>query len=187
MISVILPNANEPLVEEVIQRLEIIPEVAQVIVAVDRYKKGKGYAVREALVHTKHNDIAIIDADMDIAPRMFNRLIPFLIDYDVVVGTKKLTNAPFHRKVITHLSRIYTRIVFGLHIDTQTGIKLFRRSAIEGWKTDGWAFDIEMLLRAKKNKQRMIELPVEACITARVSWKALWITLLETIKIRFSV
>lgn len=157
----------------------------EIIIASDRAGRGKGWAVREALQHAKGDRIAFLDSDGDIPPRMLRRLIPFLDDFDVVVGSKRIWKAPWHRKIITHLSRIYIRLFFGLTCDTQTGIKLFRREALDSWKENSFIFDVEILAKAKKKGMKIIEVPIEAEIKNPMSRKALWNTFLGSIRLMF--
>ena len=185
MMSIILPDYNEPNLELVKREISTLFPDAEVIVISDTQGKGKGWAIREGFSRASGGIIVFLDADMDIHPRMINRLLPFLEDYDVVVGTKRIEEGLLSRKILTFLSRIYIRILFGISVDTQTGIKLFKRWTIRPWKTNGYAFDIEILYHAKKLKCRMIEVPIDANIKRRMSWKPILKTLKESIKLRW--
>jgi len=186
MLSILVPAHNEENIQAFVEELEkSIPEAHEIIVASDREGKGKGWAVREAMLHATGNMIAFIDGDGDIPPRMLWRLFPFLEDYDVVLGSKKMTHAPLHRKIITYLSRLYIRIFFNIPEETQTGIKLFRRDALEYWKMNGFLYDVEILAKAKKRGMRMIEVPIEAEIKSSMSWRALWLTFTESLRLKF--
>lgn len=185
MLSILLPSHNEEGIEAFVEEVERVLPADQIIIARDRYSRGKGWAVREALLHARGDQIAFLDSDGDIPPRMLKRLLPFLEDYDCVVGSKKIYRAPWHRKIITHLSRLYIRIAFGLNVDTQTGIKLFRSEALEYWKTDGFFFDVEVLAKAKRRGMRIIEVPIEAEIKSGMSLKAIYLTLRESVWLWF--
>lgn len=185
MLSILIPNKQEANVHGLIAEIERTLPASQIIIAIDREGRGKGWALREALTHATGEYVAFLDADGDIEPRMLKRLIPFLEDFDVVVGSKQMTRAPLHRKIITHLSRIYIRIMFGLPCDTQTGIKLFRRATLPAWRTDGFMFDVEILKIAHQRELRIVEVPIEAEITAPVSWRVVWKALIESLIIKF--
>ncbi len=157
----------------------------EIIIASDPEGRGKGWAIREALKEAKGDLIAFIDGDGDIEPRMLWRLFPFLVDFDVVVGSKRMTNAPLQRKIITHLSRLYIKIMFGISVETQTGIKLFHRSALTDWQSNSFAFDFEILAKCQKRGLRMIEIPIEAEIKEKMSRRALWRTLIESLRLKF--
>lgn len=185
MLSILIPNHNEKNIEILIEEVERALIPTQIIIATDRKGKGKGWAMREALKHATGQYIAFLDGDGDIPPRMLRRLMPFLEDFDIVVGTKRMSNAPLHRKILTHLSRIYIRVMFGLPCDTQTGIKLFRRTALCPWDTDGFLFDVEILKKAHKQERRIVEVPIEAEITSSMSWGVIWRTFRESLAIKF--
>ena len=182
-LSIIIPNHNSDKLNLVKEAISLLPINCQIIIADDPDGDGKGAAIREGLKIAVGDTIVFLDADMEIHPKMIMRLLPFLEDYDIVVGTKRVDKNLISRKILTYLSRIYIRLLFGLKVDTQTGIKLFKRYAIPEWKTDGFAFDIEILTKAKKAGYTMVEVPIDAVITKRMLWKAILDTLRETIKI----
>jgi cellulose synthase/poly-beta-1,6-N-acetylglucosamine synthase-like glycosyltransferase len=180
VISIIIPSHNEPEIFRFIQKVEDEIYPHQIITYNDRYSKGKGYALRKALEHATGDWFIFIDGDFDIAPGQINKLLPYLSEFDVVVGKKQLSGAP-HRKLITFLSRIYIKLMFNVGVDTQTGIKAFNYKP--EWITDGFAFDIEILARAKREGKRIVEVPVTAHISGRVGLRSVWITLKDSIKI----
>lgn len=182
MISILIPSRSEPNILKTMMAInEELPD-AQVIIANDRYSKGKGWAVREALGEATGEYIAFLDGDMDIEPRMLWRLIPFTDDYDVVVGKKQIRGL-LSRRILTFLSRLYIRMFFGLNIDTQTGIKLFHRDALMEWKSDSFAFDIEILYNAKKAGKSIIEVPVETNIRKKAKLSSIWKCFIESLKL----
>lgn len=185
MLSILLPSRREPEIQAFVQEIESKIPAHEIIVSSDRDGRGKGWAVREALSVASGDQIAFLDGDGDISPRMLLRLLPFLQDFDAVVGTKRITHKSAKRRVVTYLSRIYIRIFFGLNVDTQTGIKLFRRQMLEPWKTDGYLYDVEVLARIKKRGGRIIEVPIEAEITEKIEWRTIWKTFLESLHLKF--
>lgn len=187
MISILLPNHNEKNIDAFIAEIERIVPGCQVIIARDRYGRGKGWAIREALKQATGDTIAFLDSDGDIPPRMLTRLIPFLEDFDIVVGSKRITHAPLSRKILTYLSRIYIRIVFGIAEDTQTGVKLFRREVLRRlWAMDGWLFDVEIISAALAKGYNIIEIPIEAEITRKMSLRSVWRTFIESLRIKWN-
>jgi glycosyltransferase involved in cell wall biosynthesis len=159
-ISILIPSKDEANVVDVVSEAEKLFPDAEIIVCNDRYGNGKGWAVRQAMLNCHGDVICLIDADMDIHPRMIKRLIPFLEDYDIVLGRKQVRKL-LSRRLLTRLSRIYIRALFGLSYDTQTGLKLFKKYAIPYWKSDSFAFDVEVIGRAHKEGVSIIEVPVE--------------------------
>ena len=168
MLSILIPCADEENVHLFLEDLERIVPCGEIIVARDRDRNGKGWALREALKEAKGDQIAFIDGDGEIPARMLLRLMPFLEDFDVVVGSKRITVAPMRRKIMTQVTRFFFRLFFGVWCDTQTGIKLFRRSALDNyapyWHANGFIFDLELISRLQKNGLKIVEVPVEVWI-----------------------
>jgi glycosyltransferase involved in cell wall biosynthesis len=160
LMSILIPSKDEPNIQETVAEIEKLFPQAEIIVCNDRYGNGKGWAIRQAVLHCKGDIICFIDGDMDIHPRMIFRLIPFLKDYDIVLGRKQIRKR-LSRRILTILSRIYIRFLFGLPYDTQTGIKLFKKSVIPYWSSNSFSFDVEIIGLAHKNKVSIIEVPVE--------------------------
>lgn len=185
MLSIILPSHREPDIRQFVESIEEQLPVHEIIVSSDRDGRGKGWAIREALAEAKGDEIVFLDGDGDIPPRMLLRLLPFLQDFDAVVGTKRIKHKLLSRRIVSYLSRIYLRLLFGVQVDTQTGIKLFRREMLDTWKTDGFLFDLEILYNIQRIGGRIIEVPIEAEIKAKMSGRVLWKTLIESVILKF--
>ena len=186
MMTILIPSKNEPKIMQTLMEIDKYFPFAQVIIANDRYGYGKGWAVREALTEAKGDIICLLDADMDIHPKQLWRLMPFIEDYDIVVGKKEL-KGHLSRKILTFLSRIYIRILFGINVDTQTGIKIFKNYCLGEWKTDSYVFDIEILYKAVKNKRRIVEIPVEAVASRKMKLSSVWKCLIDSVKMRINL
>lgn len=186
MISILIPNHNEENIQEVIKEIEDIfyfeDMECEVIIARDRDGRGKGWALREALKESKGDVVCFLDGDMDIEPRMLLRLLPFLDDYDIVVGKKQIRGM-LSRRIITLCSRLLIRFLFGMVIDTQTGIKAFRREALILWKEDGYMFDLEVLTTAKSRGKSIIEIPVEVNIERKMAGRSVLKCLMTTLRL----
>jgi glycosyltransferase involved in cell wall biosynthesis len=184
MMSILIPCKNEPNIDKMLEEIERYFPEAEIITCSDRDGRGKGWAVRNALQYATGDIICLIDGDMDIHPRMIKRLIPFLEDYDIVVG-KKQVRGILSRRILTRLTRIFLRILFGISVDTQTGIKLFRRYALKPWNTNGYMFDLEILIKSKQANSLIIEVPVEVMQSKKMKLNSVIKCLIEVIKIRF--
>ena len=183
MISIVLPSYKEPRIYETMRIAKDLFPDAQVIISPDDKGQGKGWAVRKGVLASLGEIIIFIDGDGNIHPRMIKRLLPFLEDYDVVVGSKGIGNLPFNRKIITLLSRVYIRTMFGLSINTQTGIKAFNKNKILPWMSSHFVFDIELLYKLKHLGVRMIEVPIEVKNIGSKSLKILWGAFIDSLEI----
>lgn len=190
MLSIILCNHNEPEIHTFVHEVEVKLPVTEIIVSTDSESKGKGWAIREALSHAKGDKIALLDGDGEIPARMLLRLLPFLEDFPVVVGSKRISpSAPRRRKIMTHVTRLWFRFLFGVYVDTQTGIKLFHRSALEAlewnWESNGFIYDVEVISRLQKKGFAMVEVPIECEIRRQLPVKRIFKILGESLWLKW--
>ena len=189
MLSILIPNRQEPQIQRFIEECERILPAHEIIISNDTEGKGKGWALREALKHAKGDQICFFDGDGDIEPRMLLRLLPFLEDFDVVVGSKRITHAPGRRKIMTHVTRIWFRFLYGVQVDTQTGLKLFRRQVFNPfasyWESNGFIFDAEIIANLQKKGFKIVEVPIEAEIRRQLAFKQIWRIFCESVWLKF--
>jgi glycosyltransferase involved in cell wall biosynthesis len=186
-IAVIVPTHNEPQRDAVIAQIRaVIGPRQEVSVYNDSEGIGKGYALQQAIKGVKADYYIFIDGDGDIDPNQIRGILAYLFieGYDIVVGKKQLP-VRWDRRMLTFASRIWIKLLFGITVDTQTGIKGFNYRP--EWIRTGWAFDIEILWKAKKMGKRMAEIPVFATVSSGKSAKDILSTLVDTIKIRMGL
>lgn len=134
---------------------------------------GKGYAIRYGMERAKGNIIGFIDSGMDIDPNGLSVLLDRFEwhNADIVVGSKRHPESkvtyPLERRMISFLSQVFIRILFGLNLrDTQVGMKFFKREVVKKvlprLLVKKFAFDIEMLAVALHlDYARIVEAPVK--------------------------
>lgn len=178
MLSILVPARSETYIQLFMNELEEILPVHEIVVCNDRESRGKGWALREAFMQSRGDIVAFIDGDGDIPPRMLRLLLVTMeeLDCDVVVGSKRITKAPLRRKVMTHVTRWWFKILFGVRCDTQTGIKLFKRKALEGnlWICDSFVFDVELICNIQSSGYEIVEVPIKCEIKKQLAFKTIW-------------
>ncbi|TSC92663.1 MAG: dolichol-phosphate mannosyltransferase [Candidatus Berkelbacteria bacterium Licking1014_85] len=129
---------------------------------------GKGFALKFGFKKSHGNIIVFMDAGGDFQPAQLVRFTNPLKNNsaDIVIGNKwdKRSNIKYPIKRII-FSKIYhglVELLFRLKIrDTQVGLKAFRREVLENIipkiKSNGYIFDLELLILAKKNNFKIIE------------------------------
>lgn len=132
---------------------------------------GKGHAIRQGISQSVGDYVSFIDADLDVPPQA---IAPFYDeirkrDADIIVAKKNnLWGTPgisLYRKILSVSFRTIVKYLFKLPIsDTQTGLKIFRgswiRRIIPHIHTDGFLFDLEILVLAQKDGAQMTEKPI---------------------------
>ena len=131
---------------------------------------GKGAAVRSGILASRGEFVFFTDSDLayglDVIPKM---LVLLEQGADLVLGSRSLAEGgygdyPLIRRLASHIySGIITRFS-GMDYDTQCGIKGFRRESavkvFENVRTEGYAFDLEVILLAKKKEMIIAQYPV---------------------------
>jgi dolichyl-phosphate beta-glucosyltransferase len=135
--------------------------------------RGKGYSVRNGMLHARGDMALFTDADLSSPITEADKLFAALTQgFDVAIGSRWLQRElqtqrqPWLRQLYGRLFNLGLRIVLGLGFkDTQCGFKAFNRRAIETVFTrqhiERWGFDPELLFLAKKFRLRTVEIPVE--------------------------
>ena len=186
------PDGTGQLVDEIAARN---PRVH----ALHRPKKlglGKAYldGFRWALQHRQFELVFEMDADFSHDPRHLPEFLAAIENADLVIGSRyrhgKVTvvNWPIGRLLLSYFANIYARAVTRLPIfDTTAGFKCFRREVLEaldlqGVKSNGYAFQIEMHYRVWHRRFRIAEIPIvfvdrtegESKMSRKIMWEAVW-------------
>lgn len=133
--------------------------------------RGKGAAVRTGVTAARGACTAYMDADFAIDPRAVTRLLEGLRTNDVVIGSRALPDSMVETTYALRsvMGGLFNRLVttgtgLGLH-DTQCGFKAFRTPAARLLfhlvRIERFAFDVEILARARRLGLRIAEVPVQ--------------------------
>jgi len=133
---------------------------------------GKGWALKTGYEFSTGDYILFLDSDLELSPYHLPNFLRIMKEEkaDAVIGSKlhseSVLRYPLKRRIISLVYYFFIKLFFGLPImDTQTGIKLFKREALEialpKVLVKKFAFDIELLIILHKNKKRIASAPVE--------------------------
>jgi dolichyl-phosphate beta-glucosyltransferase len=136
-------------------------------------RRGKGRSIREAALLATHSVIGFADADNKVPIAEYDKVAPFLAaGCPIVIGSRALEKSiverkqPWYRRLGAKGFRVFMRTVTGLRTisDTQCGFKFFQRDVAHQiftlQKTDGYMFDVEILLLAECLGLRVHEVPI---------------------------
>jgi dolichyl-phosphate beta-glucosyltransferase len=131
---------------------------------------GKGAAVRYGVAAARGEVIMFMDADLATELSITMRLLGELADCDVVIGSRAAAGAVTGRSRLRHemhhAFKQHAQRFTGIEVsDPQCGFKAFRADVAKILfhlaRTDGFGFDVEILLVARKLGYTIREIPVE--------------------------
>ena len=134
--------------------------------------RGKGFSVRNGMLHARGDICLFTDADLSSPIAEAEKLFEAIRHgADIAIGSRWLRaelqteRQPLYRQVFGRIFNLLLRLVLGLHfVDTQCGFKAFRREAAQRifpmQKIERWGFDPEILFLARRLGLRTVEVPV---------------------------
>lgn len=133
--------------------------------------RGKGAAVATGVLAARGEYVLIADVDLSTPLEELGKLAEAMRSgADVAIGSRAIEGAmvergPVHRKLLGKAFNGTVRVLTGLDAhDTQCGFKLLRtrdaQSLLAAQICPGFAYDVELLLRADQAGLRIVEVPV---------------------------
>ena len=137
-----------------------------IVVVTHEVNQGKGEALITGWRVSRGGTVVFLDADLDLPPEQIGRFVDRLQAADVVVGAKRDTMSggryPPARRLLSRIFALLTTGALRLPVqETQTGLKAFRRSVLDtvlpSVRLRGYAFDLELIVRARDAGYRIVE------------------------------
>ncbi|MDO8638518.1 MAG: glycosyltransferase [Candidatus Daviesbacteria bacterium] len=161
---------------------------------------GKGAALKYGVEKAQGKNIFFTDADLSTPIEEFNKLYPYLKEYEMAIGSRRMHDSnvqikqPFHRRFLGSIFYFIFSYFFTKNIkDTNCGFKCYRAGTAKKLyrllKNNRWGFDAELIFLAEKLNYKIKEIPVIWLNdpNSRVSsLNAVFGTLWELIKIRLN-
>ena len=130
------------------------------------YKYGFNWALRR-----NYENIIQMDADLSHDPKEITEMVRLLNNYDLVIGSRYIDGVsvvhwPIKRLILSYGANVYARIITGLPIkDSTGGFKAWKRKVLDsidlnGVKSQGYSFQIEMNWRAWQKNFSIFEHPI---------------------------
>ena len=135
-------------------------------------RRGKGHALAYGVRHAQGDLVLLADVDLSAPLSETHKLAAALRrGADVVVGSRAVDGAhvvdtPLPRELMGRTFNALVRALTALDVrDTQCPLKLMSaelaRSLTEQQLAPGFAYDVELLLRARRAGARVVEVPIE--------------------------
>lgn len=133
--------------------------------------RGKGAAVAAGVARARGEYVLLADVDLSTPLEELPKLTAAIgRGADVAIGSRAVPGAvvergPRHRKLLGESFNGVVRLLTGLRLrDTQNGFKLFPAAAAKRLLAEqtcpGFAFDVELLMRADRAGLRIDEVPI---------------------------
>jgi dolichyl-phosphate beta-glucosyltransferase len=138
--------------------------------------RGKGHAVRSGMLRAQGDFACYMDADLSTDPAAIAEALSCLENNPTVAiiagdrrhpGSTVTRNPGKSRPFLSRIFNLNARLLFPRSIktgDTQCGFKMFRAAAARdifpGVRIDGFAFDVEVFVRARRLGHRVLAMPV---------------------------
>ena len=144
----------------------------QVLLLENPGNRGKGFSVRNGMLHARGEICLFTDADLSSPIEEAQKLVAAIHQgADVAIGSRWLKSElqterqPLYRQAFGRIFNLVLRLVLGMRlVDTQCGFKAFRRGAAQRifplQKIERWGFDPEILFLARRAGLRVDEVAV---------------------------
>jgi len=144
----------------------------QILLLENPGNRGKGYSVRNGMLHARGDICLFTDADLSSPISEARKLFDAIAQgADIAIGSRWLRvelqteRQPLYRQAFGRIFNVVLRVILGLRfVDTQCGFKAFRRERcriiFEQQRIEGFGFDPELLYLARHHGLRAIEIPV---------------------------
>lgn len=162
-----------------------------------KINSGKGNALKQGFAASTGSHILLLDADLDLSPERISTFFDVMQQEKaaIVIGSKRHPQStidyPWHRRLASAVYYTIVYLLVGLPVsDTQTGMKLFRREALQ-WSFDrmlvkAFAFDLEVLSIAHSKGFKVAEAPILMQFGNKIgclSWRNIKQVMIDTLAI----
>jgi dolichyl-phosphate beta-glucosyltransferase len=138
-----------------------------------RINRGKGYALKLGVAHSKNHWILTTDSDCSVSNFQLNSWIKnnYINNKNFIYfGSRNLLKSVVEKKlariIVGNIFIFLSKFLFQINLsDTQCGFKLYKstyaKKIFKRILTDGYMHDIEICIIANKLNLKIIELPVK--------------------------
>ena len=125
---------------------------------------GKAQSLLQGFEAARYDLVAMIDADLQYAPEYLPAMARKIDEgADIVVGNRKVHKESLRRRIMSLVfSFFFIRLLHGLDLDTQSGLKVFKKSILKEIELHptAWTFDLEFLIKARDAGHRIATIDI---------------------------
>jgi len=153
-----------------------VPDSVSLKIVRYEYHQGKGHAVRVGIDDSKGDFVMFMDSGNNVPLYYITTGLNLIKSgkCHIAMGSRKLPeskirkNLVWYRRITSMIFRKIVRMYFNIPknlTDTQCGFKIYNgeiaRELYQDSLSEGFAFDLEIILRAKSAGYKMVEFPIE--------------------------
>lgn len=169
---------------------ELSVKHGRIIVLIREAKLGIGSAYKDGFrkaLSLGFEGLIEMDADGSHNPQFIPAFVEKLEEgYELVIGSRyvpggKIPDWPLKRRIISKATGFFTRFIFNLKThDPTSGFRAYSATALNHInlskvESDGYAFQVEMVVLCEKRRFRVCEIPIEfvdrGVGKSKLSWK----------------
>jgi glycosyltransferase involved in cell wall biosynthesis len=129
-------------------------------------KKGKGNAIMQGLLHSKHQWNLIYDDDLEYDLKVLPKMLEYTDSIKIIIASRynggTTENVLLKRKILSWGYRWLARTLLTIQTkDIQSGMKLIDKDILMDMKQKGFCWDTELIYLAENNLMPIIEVPVK--------------------------
>ena len=182
--------------------LEILERLAREHARIEvesRENRGHGPTIREGYERARGRWVFQVDSDGEIAPDHFPALWTRREGYDLLLGCRHRSSPPPSRRLVTMMSRVTVRLLFGRGIrDVNSPYRLMRRSSLEALlpriPVDAFAPNVILSGLVIRDGLRVFEheVPLQSrasghsSLAGRRLWRGAWRSFGDTLRVALS-
>lgn len=168
---IVVDDGSSDRTSEVVK--EVIPDIPHLDIIRYEPNMGKGHALKTGVLASKGDIVLLSDADLSTPIEELSKFLPLINDNSckVAIGSRALVMSEIIKKQPwwrQNMGKMFNKIVKFIVLDdfqdTQCGFKIFSgdvaRELFKELQTERFAYDVEILARAKKKGYRILEIPV---------------------------
>ena len=130
-----------------------------------RHPRNRGYgaSLRSGFQKAEKELIFMMDADQQFDILDIKRLVTFIEDYDIVIGSREKRRDSFYRSLFSSCFNFIVKFLFKIRFqDINCGFKLFKREALQKMTliSTGGIISAEILMKASLQKLKIRQVPV---------------------------
>lgn len=123
---------------------------------------GHGQTLKELYLASKKQLIFSLPGNGQIKAKELLKLVPYINDYDMVIGKRLIRKVSFRRRVQSKTYNLLINLLYGLGLSDVNSVRILKRSKLRQIQlTAKTSFvDAELCYKFKRRRFKIIEVPI---------------------------